>query len=297
MDISKKDLALPESLVDYELVDSGNGRKLERFGNHLISRPDSQAIWGVSSKELWRETYASFEAGKDGLKGDWKFSGGNSGKGDVKSWEIKFKEYKFKVKPTPFRHLGIFPEQAPHWELAEAKLKKAGGGKVLNLFGYTGAASIVCAKAGAKVTHVDASAPSMEWAKENQILNGLPKDSIRWICDDALKFVRREVKRGNKYEGIIVDPPKVGRGANGEVWKLEESILELMQICGELLSDNASFIILTVYATDISAVSIANLLNSVAGKNNLNLEYGELISKESSSRGFELVHAIYARLV
>ena len=168
---------------------------------------------------------------------------------------------------------------------------------MLNLFGYTGAASIVCAKAGAKVTHVDASAPSMEWAKENQILNGLPKDSIRWICDDALKFVRREVKRGNKYEGIIVDPPKFGRGANGEVWKLEENILELMQICGELLSDNASFIILTVYATDISAVSIANLLNSVAGENNLNLEYGELISKESSSRGFELVHAIYARLV
>ena len=228
--------------ADYELLDSGNNKKLERFGNYILARPETQAIWEIKKPESWESAQAEFQS-KEG-KGSWK------NKDVPEKWEMSWNDIHFTVRLTSFKHTGIFPEQVVNWEWIAEKMKKMealrqaqggeaqGGSRVLNLFGYTGIASIVAAKAGAHVTHVDASKQSNAWAKENAELSGTPTESIRFLLDDALKFVEREVRRGATYDGIILDPPAFGRGAKGEIWHIEDDLPQLLNLLKHCLQKN-----------------------------------------------------------
>jgi 23S rRNA (cytosine1962-C5)-methyltransferase len=267
---------------DYELLDSGDGMKLERYGEILLSRPETQAIWKSMQPELWKKAQASFEW-KEG-KSEWKKNG------DVPEfWPLSWNDVTFTARLTSFKHTGIFPEQAANWEWLEMAIKDAGGltsrkemAKVLNLFGYTGIASVVAAKAGAIVTHIDASKQSLDWAHDNARLSGIPEGNIKYLFEDAVAFVKREVRRGNKYDGIILDPPAFGRGAKGEVWKIEEQLQELIEATKELLSDKpGSFYLLNGYAAGYNARSFAQLIESIFGE--VNGAYGDLSIKESST--------------
>ena len=261
---------------DYELIDCGNGKKFERFGKYTFIRPDAQAIWS-SQNGNWQAD-AEF-IGEEA--GHWKFN-----KQISKRWEMGYKDIKFWAEPTPFRHFGVFPETASQWEWMTAQNPK----KVLNLFGYTGLASLILAKNGSAVTHVDASKKSVNWARENQELSKLTNAPIRWIVDDALKFVEREIKRESKYDAIILDPPKYGRGPTGEIWKIEESLPELLQKCKQILTSDAKFITLTSYALRLSAISLNNLLVEIFGDK---VTSGELATKDRNNR--ILPNAIFAR--
>jgi 23S rRNA (cytosine1962-C5)-methyltransferase len=261
--------------------------KLERYGEILIARPETQALWKPLRPELWKKARASFEW-KEG-KSEWKKNS------DVpESWPLAWNEIKFTARLTSFKHTGIFPEQAANWSWIQESLKsdlKGSQGpisgipdapKVLNLFGYTGIASVVAAHAGAIVTHIDASKQSLDWAHDNARLSGIPEGNIKYLFEDAFAFVKREVRRGNKYDGIILDPPAFGRGAKGEVWKIEEQLQELIEATKELLSDKpGSFYLLNGYAAGYSAKSFAQLVESVFGEVNIN--YGDLNIKESNS--------------
>lgn len=258
---------------DYELLDSGGNLKLERFGKAIISRPETQAIWKPMRPELWPRADAEFHFA--GGKGLWT----KRNKNIPEAWEVSWKDLRFIARLTSFKHVGIFPEQAANWEWVAARSHDS---RVLNLFGYTGLASIVAAKAGANVTHVDASKTSNTWAKENAKLSGVPDDSIRWILDDALRFAKREVRRGAKYDGIILDPPAFGRGAKGEVWKIEEDLLELLETLKLLLAETpGSFFLLNGYAAGYAPISFLQLVESIFGK--VNAEYGELHMQEYGS--------------
>ena len=245
---------------DYEILDMADGMKLERWGNVVLTRPDPQIVWKDRSfKKLWNETFAIYERSSSG-GGAWNYK-----KVVPKQWTVKYKNLTFNVKPMGFKHTGIFPEQAVNWDFMMEKIKneRARTGrkiKVLNLFAYTGCASVACLSAGAEVTHIDSSKGMIEWAKENVKSSGLIDRPIRFLIDDVIKFVNREIRRGNKYDAIIMDPPSYGRGANGEVWHFEENISGLVDLCMNILFDDPLFFLINSYTTGISSQVLENIL-------------------------------------
>jgi 23S rRNA (cytosine1962-C5)-methyltransferase len=283
----KQENVITKKWADYELLDSGNGRKLERFGNVVTDRPDTQAIWSPIKPELWATATAKFAVG--GEKDDkWKLSPDL-----MVNWEVKFHDLTFNLRFTSFKHVGLFPEHASQWEWIMEKVAAMKEPSVLNLFGYTGAATLAAVKAGAKVTHVDSSKQSVEWASDNAKSSGI-EDGIRWIVDDATAFVKREVKRGTKYEGIVLDPPAFGRGAKGQVWHIEDDLIPLLRDLKEILSDKpGSFILLSGYAAGFAPESFAQSMESIFGDSKGT--FGSLNIQESSS-GRVLPTGIYVRL-
>ena len=241
---------------DYELIDCSDGERLERWGDIVLIRPDPQIIWKTPKKDpLWKQAHARYHRSSSG-GGAWQFY-----KNMPKQWKIKYKDLTFGIKPMGFKHTGVFPEQAVNWDFAADKIKNAGRPvKVLNMFAYTGAATLACLNAGASVCHVDASKGMVQWAKENAELSSLSDKPVRWLVDDCVKFVQREQRRGNKYDGIIMDPPSYGRGPGGEVWKLEEQLFSLVELCSGILSDNPVFFILNSYTTGLSPSVMEYLL-------------------------------------
>ena len=233
---------------DYELIDADAGERLERWKNIILIRPDPQIIWSGSRKNpLWKNAHAVYHRSASG-GGYWEAL-----KRVPDVWSVKYEGLTFNLKPMGFKHTGLFPEQAVNWSLARELIEKENRQlSVLNLFAYTGAATLACLKAGAKVTHVDASKGMVQWAKENATASGLKEAPVRWLVDDCLKFVKREIRRGNTYDAIIMDPPSYGRGPNGEVWKLEQQLAELLEETGKLLFDNAVFFFLNSYTGGLS---------------------------------------------
>lgn len=281
---------------DYALLDSGDGWKLERFGKYILMRPEAQAMWKRSLDAEWTNAHAVFVPTGEESGGHWDFR-----KKVQESWMLTYalpiieKNLSFKVMTTPGRHLGVFPEVAAHWEWFSSLIQRSKREvNVLNLFGYTGLATLAAAAAGAKVTHVDASKKSINWARENQALSGLSERPIRWIVDDALKFVQREVRRGVKYDGMILDPPKFGRGPKGEVWEVYRSLPGLLRACRECLGDDPLFVVTTMYAVRASAVHIAQTLDEMMRGWEGKIEMGELVTREQSA-GRLLSQAAYAR--
>ena len=243
---------------DYELLDTSSGEKLERWGDIILIRPDPQIIWNTERKNpLWFNAHARYHRSQSG-GGKWE-----AYKKVPDVWSIGYKGLTFNLKPMGFKHTGLFPEQAVNWDLMSKLVAKRQGAKVLNLFGYTGAATLACAAAGAKVTHVDASKGMVSWAKDNAVASGLADKPIRWLVDDCVKFVKREIRRGNKYDGIVMDPPSYGRGPGGEIWKLEEQIFELLELCEQLLSDEPLFFLLNSYTTGLSPSVMKYLVSTV----------------------------------
>lgn len=276
---------------DYELLDSGEGLKLERFGQYVFSRPESQAMWKRALPQRdWDAAHAFFQPTNEESGGHWipkkKFS---------ERWQMNYGDLKFWAMTTPGRHLGVFPEVAAHWDWMADSVRTANRPvNALNLFGYTGLATLALAAAGAKVTHVDASKKSVAWARENQSLSGLDASPIRWIVDDALKFVEREGRRGVKYDGIILDPPKFGRGPKGEVWEVYKSLPDLFAACRAVLSDRPLFIVTTVYAVRASAIHVGQALEETMRGFKGEVERGELVTRERSA-GRLLSQAVFAR--
>lgn len=276
---------------DYELLDSGDGLKLERFGKYIFSRPESQAMWSRSMPASeWSNAHAVFQPTGEESGGHWDFK-----KKVEEKWEMKYGQLKFWAMTTPGRHLGVFPEVAAHWDFMADSVRSANRSpKVLNLFGYTGLASLAAAAAGAQVTHVDASKKSVGWARENQALSNLSDKPIRWIVEDAVKYVEREARRGVKYDGIILDPPKFGRGPKGEIWEVYKSLPNLLEACRLCLSDSPLFVIVTVYAVRASAIHVAQALDEMMKKHKGSIDSGELVTRESSANRL-LSQAVYAR--
>ena len=241
---------------DYEIIDMANGEKLERWGNIKLIRPDPQIIWKEkSSQNQWNNADATYTRSSTG-GGEWYYN-----KKLPKSWQIKYKNLTFNIKPMGFKHTGLFPEQAVNWDWMIDEIKNAKREiKVLNLFAYTGGATVACLSAGASVCHVDSSKGMVEWAKENVIASGLQNKKVRFLIDDVTKFVNREIRRGNKYDAIIMDPPSYGRGKNGEVWKFEDNIYELVNLCMNVLSDSPLFFLINSYTTGISSQVLENIL-------------------------------------
>ncbi len=243
---------------DYELLDCSDGEKLERWGNIILIRPDPQVLWQTErANPLWYNAHARYHRSKSG-GGHWE-----TYKKVPDVWSIKYKDLTFNLKPMGFKHTGLFPEQAVNWDLMSSLIREHQGAKVLNLFGYTGAATLACAAAGASVTHVDASKGMVLWAKDNAAASGLSDRPIRWLVDDCVKFVKREIRRGNHYDGIVMDPPSYGRGPDGEVWKIEEQIYELLTLCEQLLSDEPLFFLLNSYTAGLSPSVMKYLVSSV----------------------------------
>lgn len=272
---------------DYELIDSGNGRKLERFGDVITDRPDAQSIWASLKVGDWVKANAKFT--QEGKENRWEF------KGEVpEAWTIGFDDLKFNLRFGNFKHLGIFPEHAAQWEWIKERVAALENPNVINLFGYTGAASLAAAKAGAIVTHVDSSKQSVEWASDNAKSSGI-EEGVRWIVDDAVAFVKREAKRGAKYEGIVLDPPAFGRGAKGQVWHIEEDLVPLLQNLKEILLDKpGSFVLLSGYAAGFAPQSFAQAMESVFGKGDGT--FGNLNLRETGSERV-IPTGIYVRFV
>lgn len=278
------------SSTEYALLDSGNGRKLERYGPYIIDRPEAQAFWQCEHESKdWRKADAVFDGEKDeeGM-GRWKFPKTPLGETWPLFWDGAQGRLDYYGRFTSFRHVGVFPEQAAHWQFIEdqiiARTKESKPTKLLNLFGYTGIASLVAARAGANVTHVDASKKAIGWARENQQLANLQDKPIRWICDDAVKFCERELRRGNLYDAIILDPPKYGRGPKGEVWHLFESLPHIVDLCRRLVSKEPAFVILTSYSIRSSFYAIHELMQEAFGDCRGELQSGELILKTQDSK-------------
>ena len=264
---------LANNWKDYEILDMANGQKLERWGNVILSRPDPQIVWKDKSfPEKWKQINAEYHRSKTG-GGAWEYK-----KQMPKEWQIKYKDLTFNIKPMGFKHTGLFPEQAANWDWMREKIKNANRKiKVLNLFAYTGGATVACLSAGASCTHVDSSKGMVAWAKENVASSGLQEESVRYIVDDVVKFVNREIRRGNKYDAIIMDPPSYGRGANGEVWQFENNIYDLVELCTKVLSENPLFFLINSYTTGISSTVLANILNLTVGKEHKGkVESGEI---------------------
>jgi 23S rRNA (cytosine1962-C5)-methyltransferase len=263
---------------DYEILDMADGQKLERWNNVELIRPDPQIVWKEKTfPEKWNKADATYERSSTG-GGAWNF------KNRVpKSWQIKYKNLTFNVKPMGFKHTGVFPEQAVNWDWMMNKIEKSNRPiKVLNLFAYTGAATVACLAAGASVCHVDSSKGMVEWAKENVESSGLKDKPVRFLIDDVVKFVNREIRRGNKYDAIIMDPPSYGRGANGEIWKFEENISDLVKLCMQVLSDTPLFFLINSYTTGISSQVLENILrlemNGKAKENDTSKEFASSIA-------------------
>ncbi len=240
---------------DYECIDTANGEKLEKWGDIILCRPDPQVIWDEKAVPfMWKKADAHYHRSSSG-GGKWEY------KNEIpQQWTVKYKSLTFNIKPMGFKHTGLFPEQAVNWDYMMDKITKRGGGKVLNLFAYTGGATVACAKAGASVTHVDASKGMVQWAKENAKSSGLENAPIRYLVDDCMKFVEREIRRKNHYDAIIMDPPSYGRGPGGEVWKIEDSICHFVRRCALLLSDNPLFFIINSYTTGLAPTVLTNLM-------------------------------------
>lgn len=276
---------------DYELLDSGNKEKLERYGKFILSRPDPQALWG---KRLpiaeWQKADAIFT--HNGAKGGWKKNSRVPEK-----WKVEFGGLNFFIKPTAFKHTGLFPEQEPNWQWIINNIKSAGLNRpasVLNLFGYTGGATLAALSVGAEVSHIDGSKSAITWAKENAALSGLADKPVRWILDDAREFVRREIRRGKRYDGIIMDPPAFGHGPKKELWKIENDFLILMKLCKDALSDKPIFFLINGYSAGYSAIAYGNNLSFIVEKFGGEIEKGELAIEESGSRRL-LPAGIFAR--
>ena len=249
---------LSDNWRDFELLDCSDGEKLERWGKYTLVRPDPQAIWSVKrSHPGWRNPDARYSRSSQG--------GGSWDKNRLpENWQISYKSLKFNIKPMNFKHTGLFPEQAANWDYAINKIKGAGRPvRVLNLFAYTGGATVACASAGASVCHVDAARGMVSWAKENARISGLEDKPIRWIIDDCAKFVEREIRRGKKYDAIIMDPPSYGRGPSGEVWKLENNLFPFVELCAGILSDNPLFVIINSYTTGLSPSTLTYISETV----------------------------------
>jgi 23S rRNA (cytosine1962-C5)-methyltransferase len=310
---------ITEPEAGYILLDSGDGEKLERYGDFVVSRPDPQALWKKSlSQEEWDKAHARF------LRTDEKAArpnDGSVGRGwkiahEVPTrWDISFSDFKFYIRPTSFKHTGLFPEQKPNWEWIQEKIKNAGSHptldslghpslnlregpgertKVLNLFGYTGGATLAAARAGADVVHVDGSKVALQWAKDNAELSGLKEKPIRWLLDDAFAFVQREIRRGNKYDGVSMDPPSFGHGPKGELWKIEEKFLPLLDSVKQLLTPHPLFILINGYAAGYSALAYENALKDLMKEYGGSVSVGELAIREEAS-GKLLPSGIFAR--
>ncbi|MBU6214776.1 class I SAM-dependent methyltransferase [Patescibacteria group bacterium] len=262
---------------DYELLDSGSGEKLERFGAVIVARPETQALWKKRHPDLWESAHARFSF--EGAKGAWERKPSVPA-----SWRLSWNDIRFVARLTGFKHTGVFPEQAPNWQWLSEHLGRTTSRvpQVLNLFGYTGIASIIAAQKGAFITHVDASRQSLDWARENAELTGVSEDAIRWILDDAFAFAKREARRGVAYDGIILDPPAFGRGAKGEVWKIETDFTPLLDILKKIFNDQpGSFFLANGYAAGYAPRSFAQAIESVFGETAG--ECGELYIKESTN--------------
>ena len=283
--------------TDYELLDSGAGRKLERFGEFTLVRPEPEAKWAAAlPAERWDMADGEFVKARGGRIGQWKFRRRLPAR-----WPMQRENLKFWVQPTPSGHLGVFPDQACHWDWIEQVTRRAAGPvKVLSLFGHTGLATLAAAAAGAEVTHVDASRPAIAWARENQNLSGLSERPVRWIVDDALAFLRREARRGKRYDAIMLDPPKFGRGPKGEVWKLENSLPELLAACTKVLTASPAFLLLNVYVTVLTRVRIEkdarelrSSLKAMIGESPATITSGELALEDAAGR--RISASVFAR--
>jgi 23S rRNA (cytosine1962-C5)-methyltransferase len=280
-------LLIAEPWADYGLLDSGHGRKLERYGRYRFVRPEPQAMWAPAAP-TW-DADGEFVPGSDEEGGGrWTFARPVPREG----WELQWHDVRFRAQCTPFRHLAFFPDMAPQWDWMRERL--ADGGEALNLFGYTGVGTLALAGSGARLVHVDASRKSVEAARANAVLSGMADRPIRWLVDDAAKFAAREVRRGRRYDGIILDPPKYGRGPDGEVWKLEEGLPGLIADCVRLLDTDSRFLVLTVYAVRMSALAIGELLRQATAALGGMVEYGDMSVREEA-RGLLLPTAIFAR--
>lgn len=262
-----------EGFTDFELLDSGADYRLERWGAYTLARPDPQAIWQRGEPGLWANADAIFR------NDQWQ-----AARELPEHWDLAFHDLKLRVRPMNFKHTGVFPEQAANWKLMSDLLAGMEKPKVLNLFAYTGAATMWLTLRGAFVTHVDASRPAIGWAKDNQELNGLAPDSVRWMLEDAAKFVKSEVKRGAQYDGIIMDPPAFGHSPTGKVWKFNEQMPALVADCVKLLSPQAKFLIINAYATNTSELAIQNLLEDAMKNRPGKIEAGQLCLAQKSGR-------------
>ena len=276
---------------DYELIDSGNGSKLERYGDVRVIRPEPEAIWSPAlSEKEWMQAHAVFRPSPEENGGHWE-----TWKQTPDRWAMGYKGLRFWVQLSASRHLGVFPEQAGQWDWIEQQIHAANRPlNVLNLFGYTGLASLAAAHAGARVTHLDASRKVVTWANENQQLSGLSESSIRWIIDDALKFVQREARRGGRYDGLILDPPKFGRGPKGEVWEFYKLLPELLSTCRQVLSAQPQFVVLTAYAVKASAVTLYYGMDEMMAGLGGSVTAGEVVLQEKSASR-QVAMAIFAR--
>ena len=274
---------------DYELIDSGEGFKLERYGKYILSRPDPEALWkkNLSDKD-WKNIDLEFI--RNGTKNKWIIK-----HGIPNNWDISYCNLEFNIKPTSFKHIGIFPEQLPNWEWMEKLINdQKQKPTVLNLFAYTGGATLACAKAGALVAHVDASKNAVEWARLNANISGLKDAPIRWLIEDVTLFLKREIKRGRKYDAIIMDPPAFGHGPKDEIWKIEDGFLNLMDLCKQLLSEDPLFILINGYTAGYSSIVYQNNLIDMMKGYKGNVEGGELVIEETKSKRL-LPCGIFAR--
>lgn len=255
-------MRIADNWKDYKLLDATDGDKLESWGGHILVRPDPQIIWkSPQYSDKWAKADAVYHRSTKG-GGAWDYK-----RKLPESWNISYNDLKFVIKPTGFKHTGLFPEQAVNWELMSGLIKNAGREiNVLNLFAYTGGATLACAAAGAKVAHVDASKGMVSWARDNAKASGLEDKPVRWLIDDCEKFVRREIKRGRRYEAVVMDPPSYGRGPGGEVWKLGDCVYDLVKLCAGVLSDKPLFFLLNSYTTGLSPSVMAYILGDVIGK-------------------------------
>ena len=269
-----------ENFNDYELIDADNGERLERWGDIILIRPDPQIIWNEGHRdERWKKAHAVYHRSNSG-GGYWETL-----KKVPDVWSINYNDLTFRLKPMGFKHTGLFPEQAVNWSLAHKLIKEANREiSVLNLFAYTGGATIACLNAGARVTHVDASKGMVGWAKENAVASGLEDKPVRWLVDDCMKFVKREIRRGNKYDAIIMDPPSYGRGPNGEVWKLEQQLSELLTDVGKILSDDPLFFFLNSYTGGLSPTILNYMVKSCIAPKNSGTVFTEEIGIKVTKR-------------
>lgn len=284
-------MLLADDWKDYELIDTGAGEKLERWGNVVLRRPDPQIIWPLKEEAAhWKRADAHYHRSQSG-GGKWEFK-----KQIAERWTISYGKLKFYIEPTGFKHTGLFPEQAVNWKWMMNRIQSANRPvKVLNLFAYTGGATVACAAAGAEVCHVDAAKGMVNWAKENLALSGLANCPVRFIVDDVMKFVQREQRRGNVYDAVIMDPPSYGRGPKGEIWKIEDALYGFIEECQKILSDNPLFFLINSYTTGFSPTVLANILSlSVGQKHSGSISGGE-VGLPVTTTGLVLPCGIYGR--
>lgn len=281
---------LSDQWKDYELLSTGDGMKEERWGDYILVRPDPQILWSFEDKSLWQNADAYYHRNSKG-GGTWEYK-----KNLPESWTIHYKKLRFKIRPTNFKHTGLFPEQAANWDWMTQRILGAKRSvRVLNLFGYTGAATVACAAAGAQVCHVDAIKGMVEWCRENAKLSGLENAPIRYIVDDCVKFVRRELKRGQHYDAILMDPPVFGRGSNGEMWKIEEHLTPLLRDCRKLLSENPVFFLINAYTAGISPIVAGNLLSDTMQGFKGDIKVGEIGLPAKRQKSMMLPCGVFAR--